>query len=369
MKKFGMIFSLVMGIPCLLCSQEIDQIAEKNVYCKWQGKNASASVDKGFVAKGSYLYWLANEEGLEFTQLVNVRATFPEPIVAHVDLLEPSSKWNSGFQVGLGYIFPQRSQWDVLLNWTWFHSHANKSILANDPTLTQQMLRPTWLPFLMGSEAFDATGRWTLKYDTLDLLLGRDLFLGKWLSIHPQAGIRGVHLHQNYRATYHGADNDGMGGLIPVGETFFHAKWTYNGIGTRLGTDVEWHINSYFSVVANGFLSLLYGRYHVQELFSGAFPVVPGTILGESIYINRRYYRLRTALESELGIRLQKFFSNDTRRVVFGAYYGFSYWMRQNQMFNQFLELDATGNSLITNLPTSGDLQLQGLRIELGVDF
>ena len=368
MRKFGMSLFLSIGIPVLLCSQQIDEISEQNVFCGWQGKNASASVDQGFVGKGSYLYWQAKEDGLEFAQLTNVQLNFPAPIVVTATLLEPSSEWNSGFQVGLGYIFPQRSQWDVLLNWTWFHSHAKKSASVTDPTLVAHALRPTWLPFLMGPQAFDAVGHWTLKYDTLDLLLGRDFFLGRWLSFHPQAGIRAAHLHQDYHAVYHGAYNDGMGALLPSGETSFDATWTYNGMGVRFGTDGQWHINSYISVVANGFLSILYGRYHLRELFVGEFLNGPA-LLGEFLHFNRRYYRLRTALESELGICLQKFFSNDTRRAVFGAYYGFSYWIRQNEMLNELLNFDAAGNNFVTNLPTTGDLQLQGLRIELGVDF
>ena len=334
----------------------------------WKGQGDLPQYQLVYRTSNQYLYWQAKEDGLEFAQLIDVQLNFPAPIVATTSLLEPSSEWNSGFQVGLGYIFPQRSQWDILLNWTWFHSDAKKSASASDPTLTQHSLKPTWLPFLMGPQAFDAAGHWSLKYDTLDLLLGRDFFLGRWLSFHPQAGIRGAHLHQDYHAAYHGAYNDGMGALLPLGETSFDATWTYNGIGVRFGTDGEWHINSYVSVVANGFLSILYGRYHLQEAFVGKF-LAGGFLLGESIYSNRRYYRLRTALESELGIRLQKFFSNDTKRAVFGAYYGFSYWIRQNEMSNELLNFDATGNSFVTHLPITGDLQLQGLRIELGVDF
>jgi hypothetical protein len=369
MRKFGMIVCLSLGIPGLLCSQEMDQIAEQNVFCGWQGKNASATVDQGFVGKASYLYWQAKEEGLDFVQSGDIEGGFPAPITANITLLDPISEWQSGFQVGIGYIFPQRSQWDVLLNWTWFHSNASNSTSLNGPLVATKTLRPTWLPFLMGPQVLDAAAQWGLKYDTLDLLLGRDFFLGKWLSFHPQAGVRAAHIHQDYQATYHGVYDDGMGGSIFLGETSFDANWTYNGMGVRFGTDGEWHINSYFSLVANGFLSILYGRYHLQESFQGGFPVGNPTPLREIINLNQHYYRLRTALETEIGFRSQTFFNNDKRRVVLGAYYGFSYWLRQNEMVNQFLVFNTTGDVFLTNLPTSGDLQLQGLRIELEVDF
>lgn len=353
---------------CECIVPRIEMISEENAFCKWQGRSQSATVDKGVVVSGNYLYWQAKEDGLEYLQTVNLNGAGSTQLLVRAELFEPDSSWNSGFRVALGYIFPARSQWDVRLDWTSFHSHAGNRQSSSDPTLATEMLRPTWLPFLMGTGATQGSVDWTLRYNILNLSLGRDFFLGKWMSFHPQMGITGGWIKQHYHANYEGFS--ALNGVFsPVGPTNYLADWEYRAVGLRLGTDVQWYMTSQVSLVANGFASILCGKYQLNEKFNGAFPIGFFTLIHEKIMLKDNFYRLRPAIEMEIGARWQHFFSDKMRRVLFGAYYGFAYWFQQNIMVNEFVILDQNFNSFLTNLPTTGDLQLQGLRIEAEINF
>ena len=360
MSKFSLLFILFLLQTTLFakcCDHKVPILEE----------NAKATVDQGFILKTNYLYWNAYEDGLEYAQSIHLNLPIVTNIDATVKMFEPNSIWKGGFETGIGYIFPQRSQWDLMLNWTYFHSKATGSKSLDPATLATDMLRPIWLPFLLGSLSFNTDMNWTLYYNLLDLILGKEFSLGKWLAFHPQAGIRGGWIHQMYKAFYEGFSFDGVS-TVQLPETSFIAKWSFDGLGIRFGTDVEWRLHPNFSMIGNGFASILYGNMRLHEIFSGAFTPGPGILITESVHMNNKHHRIRTALETELGFRYQTFFSNETKRFMLGAYYGFSYWFNQNALVNQFINLDAQG-ATTTVLPAKGDLQLQGLKIGLELDF
>ena len=333
--------------------------------------SGSSTVSQGIIFEASYLYWLAKEDGLEFTQFLNQTGAFPDGFVVDLKTYEPKSKWQSGFQVGAGYIFSQRCQWDVLANWTSFSSKQTNFVASNDPDLQSAMLRPIWLPFLMGTVAFNGGVVWKLNFNMLDLMIGRDFSAGPWLSFHPQAGVRIGWIHQRYNVEYRGAYLGGAT-VVPTGISTFDADWKYSGTGIRFGSDAEWHLNSHFSIAGNAFLSALYGKYNLYERFQGTlvlfFPAP--TLLPEVITLRDDFYRVRACIETELGVKWQQYFNCNRRRVQLGLYYDFSYWIDQNMLANQNVILDATtGNSFVTNITKYGDLQLQGLRVNAEIDF
>lgn len=329
--------------------------------------NAKVTIDQGFIFKTDYLYWNAYEDGLSYAQAIKVNITNFNNIDAKTKILEPDSSWASGFQAGIGYIFPQRSQWDLMLNWTYFHSKSASSKSLDPATIATDELRPTWVPFLLGTTSYNANANWMLNYNLLDLMLGKEFSLGKWLAFHPKTGIRSGWIHQKYQAFYEGFAFDGANTvLLPT--TSFVAKWRYDGIGIRFGTDAEWRLHPKFSLIANSFASILYGRLYMNTFVNGAFFPAPAIFITETINISNKHHRMRSAMETELGFRYQTFFYNETKRFSLSAYYGFSYWFNQNALINEMVVINGQG-ALVTDLPIVGDLQLQGLKIGLELDF
>ncbi|HAB99887.1 MAG TPA: hypothetical protein DCE71_08705 [Parachlamydiales bacterium] len=335
-------------------------------------KKSSNSIDQGFVIRGSYLFYQAMEEGLDYLQKLHLGGSPATKILADVKPEGPDFTWNNGFEVGLGYIFPQREQWDVLLNWTHYQTHCESSEPFISPTDTNNTLKPLWLPFLTGSLASQSAVHWLMHFNTIDLTLGRNFFIGDWLAMHPQVSLRGAWINQGYSAGYLGANSVNNGTYFPVGPTTFMAHWQYQAGGLRFGSDAEWFLSKNFALIANLYGSIFYGKFIIEETFDGGFGVsgAPPLLILESVSFHKSFFRVRPALETEIGIRWQMFFSNEERRAMIGAYYGLSYWFNQNMLVNEFLSLDIpSGNSLLTPFPVEGDLQLHGLRIEGRFDF
>ncbi len=358
-------------------SKRIDEISERNVMNDWQGKNARASVYKGPFFSLDFLYWQAQEDALEYVQhdkpsLTNYRIALED---LHFD-------WNPGFKLGLGYIFPQRDQWDVSLSWTYLHSKAHASIATNDPTLKTDVLRPIWLSVVLGSVADRASAHWALNYNLLDLDLGRDYFIGRWLSLRPHIGLRGASIHQDYNVHYHGgfqySDSGGTHTLFK--NTSLNADNDFDGIGFRLGADTDWHISSQWSILANISGSLVYGKFKVREAYDGGKLQATGVtvfILDTPLTERQTFWRLRPCMESELGLQWHKFFHAEKYRVAASATYNFVYWPNQNELINIVTAKDNTtidanntnSNSDLATFHQQGNLQLQGVKVGVRFDF
>lgn len=352
-------------------NKRIYRVSEQNAYGGWQGKSGSASVDRGVIFQASYLYWQPKMDALDY--VLDLQITAGDMIFAKGEQFEPNFHWDSGAQVELGYIFPERGQWDATASWTYFHSKANASATTTDPTLNLNTLRPSWLQLILGSNAFDASCNWNLVFNTLDLSLGRDFFLGKWLSFHPKVGFRGASIAQAYRADYNGAFQ-ALGAYIPLPEaSFFHTKWHYSAAGIRFGTDAEWHLNSQFSFIVDGFASIVYGRYKLKQAYQGAVLVPIGAppflMIPENIELKKRFYRIRTAFDGEVGARWHYFFNKNRRKVGIGAFYCLSYWFNQNPILDLYGFFDSVADTFLSSTPLVGDLQMQGIRVEFDAAF
>ena len=367
-------FSLYLFADEDMQNQKIDRVSEQNVYGDWQGKNQSASVMSGFTTELSFLYWKAVTEGLVYAQEIDgsVGPAAADPIIIDAKVKDLDYEWDPGFKVGLGYIFDGRQQWDTSLYWTYFHSTAAASASVGADDLSLVALRPTWLPFLMGSVADRAKADWTFNYNVIDACIARDFFLGKYLSLRPQAGIRGAWLYQDYEAKYRAGQFVNGGATLLRRNTRFKGSNDYSGAGLRFGSDAKWYLTKNLIIQGNGFISLLYGEFRIKEFYDGAFPLDVGAgpfLKPETIDLRKDFNAVRPNLETELGATWQIFFNNDKFRFALGAFYQLVYWFNQNNLVNQFLSLDGNGNAYVTNINPQGDLSMQGVRIQANLDF
>ncbi len=364
--------------------EQIQRVSEQNVYGQWQGASQSASVNSGFVFEADFLYWKALVDGLVFSQKIDVTvpAAFPGTINVVDDVNDLDFKWDPGFKLGAGYIFEGRQQWAAKLFWTYYHSKASGSEKSDPAFITGTGLKPMWLPFLMGSIADRARANWSLNYNVFDAMTGRDMFLGRYVSMNPQIGIRGAWINQDYRVKYHGAftyNDAGVENFLTT-DTKFSGSNDFSGAGLRFGSDLTFFLTKNLLIQGNGFFSLLYGEFEVKELYDGAFIIDLGagpTLVPEVIRLTKNFNAVKPCLETELGGVWQIFAKNDQYRFSIGAFYQFVYWFAQNNLVNQILmindsPINATAintNRDVTNLNPKGDLQMQGIKIQLNFDF
>lgn len=361
----------------------IEDLAEQNVFGKWQPRSQSASPNSGFFANLNFLYLRPDVGNLSHIQTIHTSqfVSLDQGLTVAVDPVSLNFHSDPGLSIGIGYIIPQRQQWEVSGNWTYFHSKADAS--TSTPGNDSDFLQISWLPLLLGTVAQRSTADWHLNFNLMDIALSRSAYFGSYLSVKPQIGIRAAWINQDYRAKYHRARYQFVDSGTPVSiyrNTKFVASNDYWGVGIHTGGDIQWYLNKYLSIIGNLFASLLYGKFDIDQLFDGAIPLDFGAgpvLLPEVVKQSKKYNALRPALESSIGLAWQQFFREETQRLTIAIYYQLGIWFNQNELFNEFFYRDAAqlsattfaNNNNVSSFSQRGHLQLQGLRAQLRYDF
>jgi hypothetical protein len=318
------------------------KVGEKNIHGQWEGKSAPYLKHGGWSVAGDFIYWRADEDGLEYAK---------EGHTIH----RPRNSWDAGFKAGIGYTFGEQDFWDLFLRWTYFQTHQTGE--AKGKTLL-----PWWSPTLLGPSATKASADWTLHYNTLDLELGRDYFLCKTIALRPHLGLRGALIKQHYDAKYDGVF---LIGAVPTAfPTEFKAENKFAGAGVRVGAQLAWHFTREWAVTGSLAGALLYGHFDVKQELDDVVGAVPS-----DAHLNQELSRVAPNLEAGLGIQWETFFHCDRYRVAVSLGYEFTEWFSQNQMSRTEL-IDGNGQTGVTHFDkANGDLGLQGATLEVRFDF
>lgn len=330
-----------------------------------QKKNAGAMVNpsgRPQVRDGANLFfladllvWQAHENGLEYA----VKTDASEPVASalnHSSTQNMHFDWNCGFRVGLGWNTPHDG-WDLLVNWTWFQTKGSRNTNVDSdsnlvPVNTYQPAGATTLGF--GS----SQARWRLHLNMIDLELGREFFVSKWMTLRPFISIRSAWVNQKASTLFTGSRPtvDQRGSLMKGDNDFW-------GIGPRVGLNTQWGLGYGFSLVGNGGVSLLYGFFdidsHQRQLFaSGASTQVVDN--GDSVRVGRAISELA------LGLRYDVMFAND--HCHFGIQAGWEQLMFFGQ--NQFRHFYGTSiDNAGASFGNQGDLTVQGWTLAGRLDF
>jgi len=348
--------------------------------CRDRKKNGGHCPSEGLYLDLNFLYWQPKVDGLEYAQREEIHSN-GNPFVVDTQIDDLDFSWAPGAKVTVGYVFPSRDQWVLDLSWTYLHPKGRGSDSTNDPSLSSQLLRPFLVPVLLGSVADRATANWQMNYNLVDIDLGRDFSVGRWITVSPHAGLRGAWLYQTFTVRYHGGYQFLNAGTFSTlfKNTSFDAKNHFCAIGMRGGADLEWRLSSRWSIVANLAGSLLYGKFNIAQKLDGGFLLSTGTVFINDEIANTRdsLWRLRPCFETEMGMKWQIPFNKGKYCVFAAATYNFVYWPGQNELINSITTRDSTPiglnqinfNADVTPLRAEGDLQLQGVKLAAGFDF
>jgi|SRR6185437_447726 len=164
-----------------------DAVTVQNVHGSFGGKNPAHldSKGKGVIFTTDALYWKATEDNLTFASKVTENGT-------QQSLETPHFNWKPGLRLGLGGFFGKYDQWDLYCNWTYLYSKASNSVSV---TSSSDFLMTDWWD---GTDFTNASAKWTLDYNTLDMEVGRNYFISKKVCFRPHVGVRGAWIHQKY---------------------------------------------------------------------------------------------------------------------------------------------------------------------------
>ena len=365
-----------------------------------------------FVVDASFIYWQADVEDLDAGLQGNFSLDTTVGSKAfglenHLKAVKRDYKWEPGFKFGIGLVYGERDQYDVMLNWTWiqpegtaksktypqFDTNSIESgsistfLIALVRELESGAAIPGNAPLYSGGPAANIESKWKMQYNTVDLEFGRNFFLGKNLTLRPHMGLRGAWINQRLDDRYvsilgplsvSGA-NIGVNNLstIGFGTNTQHAKDEYHAVGLRAGADVYWNFTNHFAAYGKVSGSILYGYEKVDHTFS-VIPVATlsglnSSVLGNSLDVDLPLATLatfsshttKTTLQGILGLMWHTGFEDSGCHFYASAGYEVNQWFHLNNFrtFNEGLIVNQTAT------PRKGDVGLHGLTIDLRLDF
>lgn len=318
------------------------------------------------------LFLKAQENGLEFVtrsaqSFFNSSGTiFAQSIISEETRMKsPHFNWDWGFRLGLGLNMDHDS-WDLNLSWMRFYTDTSRSVhAAPGEFLLPLFANPAgYRGSLFSSQpklVERAKSKWRLHLNELDLEVGRNFFVSKWLAVKPHAGFRTAWVRQNDHILYRDIVINPNGGER-FSKASTHMKCNYWGLGLTAGVDTQWGLGCGFSLLANYAASTLYGYFNLGHEEVGTF--LGG---GERVFFNAHdfYHVMRVLTDFMIGLRYDYVFG-DCDFYHLGIQAGWEHHLLFGQ--NQFMRLinDANPGLFASNL---GDLSLQGFSAQVRFDF
>lgn len=220
----------------------------------------------------SGFYWNTHQDGMEFALTNNVAAgtTDGENGFTRINNLidaeyeNPDFDWNFGFKAGIGYCHPCDG-WDIGILWTWYKGSASEHLDVDKED--NSVILPLWSAYAstFGGPLFatDSTADWKLELNLIDIELGRQYWVSKYLTMRPFVGVRIASIKQDYNIEYKG------GTWTPVTLDFENPVYNdeikldndYRGAGLRGGLDTVWHLGCGWGLYGDLAFNILYGKF------------------------------------------------------------------------------------------------------------
>jgi hypothetical protein len=309
------------------------------------------------------LVWQARENGTAYA--VKTKAEQP----ASTALYNSSVKnlhfnWQCGFRFGIGYNLPHDG-WDIVTNWTWFQDKAKGHVSAKDGLIypSNTLLPLGSSPTVTGFESSNSVLH--LKLNLLDLDLGREFFVSKWMTLRPFIGLRTGWIYQKFQSNYDLPTFSSLPGAGSNPMTNIYSKMNNNywGLGLHSGLNTQWGLGAGFSFFGNAAFSILNGFFQVNNYKTNN--LTDGT--HNDFISNKNSFRIgRVIAELATGLRWETMFANDGCHFQIQAGWEQLMFFGQNQFSDFFAGFQTGAGNYFAN---QGDLTIQGWTLNVRFDF
>jgi hypothetical protein len=318
--------------------------------------------------QGDALLWQASETGLEY----GIKNSNGTEYVNNGRILKPHFEWDWGFKLAAGYNM-MHDGWDLFLQWTRFYTDndehgttagTNGTIFPSfvnqaDPSfVTDPLLNPISTGFQ------DASAYWKLRLNILDLELGREFYVSKWLTLRPHAGLRSAWIRQKLNASYSNGFTS-IGRTVSAAKIVTHNKNNFWGMGLRGGLDGNWGLGSGFSIFSDLAAAILLGHFKVVQYEFDTISSPASTRLN----VSEKYRAARVTLDLDMGLRYDHTFANDSYGLMLQIGWEQHMFFSQNQL-KKFMGIN-NGVYNYSGLFESSqdDLNTQGVTFSARFDF
>ena len=322
-----------------------------------------------------FLCWFSNISNLSYAmegEAVSVTGVPNDMRSTFVPMkkLQFDRSWDPGSRIGLGLVM-DHDGWDVYADWTYFYnsetascsvppfSNPNFSPGGTNQTIGVKGLRSPWF-LTPNSDFFNRIqSKWAVLFNQIDLELGRNYLISKYLSLRPYTGVRGYWTRMHF--SVHGSRPFlGDTSELRSSSRYRQKNW---GVGFLAGLDTNWFFTVQWSLFADISAALTYGKWWVKRASREVEIDTTGIIRNLRVNTRDINYGIQPFVDLVAGLRWQNAYTNF--RLLFDAGWEFHYLVDINQMFR------GTGNSITNSdlLSTNGDLALSGVRIRGRVEF
>jgi hypothetical protein len=297
-----------------------------------------------------FIWWRPQQDGLEYA----FNGTSDGSVDADKGRLHrPHFEYQPGFKVGAGLKF-RHDGWDIFAQYTWLRSDEDdsRSSVHSDADGDSNVQSNIFIPDSLGGlETFwadEAKANWSLHFNVLDLELGRNFWISKWLTLRPFVGMKFSWNDQKYNVEYEGAEFEEFN----PSNVKLHMKLDQTSVGLRTGLNTNWYMWKNWAIFGEFAVSGIWNDFDSSRKDHVATATSEVTLN----HINRDVHNVSAVIEWALGLRFETAFHKDAYMFMLQAGWEEQVWFDQNQfvMFpNQ----------------TPANLNFEGLTVKAGFYF
>ena len=212
---------------------------------------------------GEFLWWKGMQEGLRYATsgvLIQPGTSLNGSGKSH----SVHYPWKPGFRVGVGF-YPNHDGWDIYARYTWFHSHSTDQAREASGNMLPLTVTIPGFTYVSVNGVTSARSQWDLHYNVIDLELGRNFFVSRYLKTRLFFGLRGTWTYQDWNTRF--TSNQitfGSGNPLPGTITTNQDQDSW-GIGMRMGLNGTWTFYKGFSIVSDASFSGIWVDYDVKR--------------------------------------------------------------------------------------------------------
>jgi hypothetical protein len=247
--------------------------------------------------------------------------------------------FSPGFRGGIG--FEPKSYFDTKAYWTYFSTKSQDSI----PVGAHIVIPEFFSGFLSRNFFFGAEQDWRITMNVVNLEISHPYKVADHLSIRPALGVMGASLDQTISTLWQAELYNA------------HEKMTndFLGFGPTFGISGEWEFIKQFSLVTDFSIAFLWGHWDISDVYTR--PYVAFSLTPEATVITTELNDSAVGtlmLDYFLGIQwAPKTLPNMSIQLG----YEMQFWSDQLRL------------TTFQQLPTHGDLTLQGGTCSISIDF
>jgi len=300
---------------------------------------------------GEFLWWKGIQEGLRYATsgvLIQRGTTLSSSGKSH----SVHYPWKPGFRVGIGF-YPKHDGWDIYARYTWFHSSSTDRAQSADGNMVPIGVTIRGLTNASINGVTSARSNWDLHYNTVDVELGRNFLLSRFLAARLFFGPRGIWINQDWDTRYSSSQITFGNGPSLAGTMTTNQDQETWGVGIRMGFNGTWTFYKGFSIISDASFSGVWIDYDVtrrdriSQTTGGSATTANIKSDSDTIIAN---------IDLMLGLRGEWWFQQDRYHIA--AQLG---W--ENQVWINY------GHFISYNGCYNGDLSFCGLTAKLRFDF